>query len=108
MQNQACHHCGYDLTGLPTRGACPECGKVYDTQSVYRQRDRPEHPLLRHIKPIALGAMALMILMCGGLLSLAAQDRLGMIVATLVIAALPAFGAFVYWWSDRHERRGSD
>ena len=24
-----CTSCGYDLTGLPTKGACPECGMGY-------------------------------------------------------------------------------
>ncbi len=25
----ACHHCGYELTGLDS-GTCPECGKTFD------------------------------------------------------------------------------
>lgn len=24
-----CHECGYEITGLPTEGICPECGTAY-------------------------------------------------------------------------------
>lgn len=24
-----CHECGYELTGLPTEGLCPECGTAF-------------------------------------------------------------------------------
>ncbi len=108
MHSDSCHHCGYDLTGLSRQGRCPECGRPYDADSTYRSTHRGEHPLSRYAAPIGLGALALLILVCGGLLSLAAKNPGGMVIITLFVAALPAFGAFAYWWSDRAERRGSD
>lgn len=98
-----CHQCGYDLTGLPRRGVCPECGRRYDTAVRSHGHARHEPFLLRHIKPIGLGAFALFILVCGGALSLASDKPMGVVMLTLVIAAVPAFGAFVYWWAGRQE-----
>ncbi len=39
-----CRKCGYDLTGMPTSGKCPECGQDYDVK--YRTGVRlPESPV---------------------------------------------------------------
>jgi hypothetical protein len=29
-RGRLCTHCGYDLTGLAPKGACPECGKSFE------------------------------------------------------------------------------
>lgn len=111
MQTETCHHCGYDLTGLSGRGRCPECGKPYDTGSLYRVRHR-ENPIARHITTIGFCVLALIVLICGGIFTLIVEEMGGdwfpILMTTLVIAALPAFGAFAYWWSERQERRDSD
>lgn len=108
MQPARCHHCNYDLTGLQGRGVCPECGKSYHTGSLYRETQSEQNPLSRYAKPIALGALAIIILLCGGALAVSADHRLSAVLITLALAALPAFGAFVYWWSDRAEQRDSE
>ncbi len=33
-----CHECGYELTGLPGNGTCPECGTPFQRASVNDQR----------------------------------------------------------------------
>ena len=58
MHPAMCHHCDYELTGLPAQGLCPECGKRYDTESAYRAR-RPEHKRERR-EAILAGARRLL------------------------------------------------
>lgn len=105
MYAEQCHKCGYELTGLASRGTCPECGEGYDTQSQYRTTQGSQHFISRHAAPIGLGMVAVLILICGGALSLVASNSVSLILVTLAVAGLPAFGAFVYWWSDRVDRR---
>ncbi len=108
MHPAHCHHCNYDLTGLPAQGRCPECGKPFNTQSYYRQQHRSDHPLMRYLRSIVLAGIALAIVLFGSLLSIAADHPLRAVVITLVIAAVPAFGALVYWRSELDEQRKSD
>lgn len=45
-----CERCAYNLTGLPARHRCPECGSAYDieqTRAIWK-RWRPLLPWLRH------------------------------------------------------------
>lgn len=39
-----CRQCGYDLTGLPIRHRCPECGSRYDWAHECRRAFLEEHP----------------------------------------------------------------
>lgn len=32
-----CGECGYDLSGMPARDRCPECGALYDKAELYRR-----------------------------------------------------------------------
>ncbi len=34
---RACWHCVYDLSGLPTPGVCPECGRPYEHDELRRR-----------------------------------------------------------------------
>ena len=106
--HESCHHCNYDLVGLPNQGTCPECGEKYDKLSLYRAAKAREPAFVRHIKWLTLAAFTVIVLICGGLLSLKATNTLGAIVITLIIAVVSGFGAFAYWWVEREERRGSD
>ena len=105
MQSTQCHHCGYDLTGLNPGGDCPECGKRYDKLSRYQVSHRPVHPIVRYWKAIFLAVVTFLILVGGGLLSLLASKPIGLILLTIVVAALPAFGAVVYALAELKEHR---
>ena len=102
MRHCSCQRCGYDLTGLSGSGACPECGRRFDAGAVGpRSDDDDPHPLWRHGKWLALSVLAVVILLCGGALTIRAQSRGLMLVLTLVAAAVPVFGAWVYWRAQR-------
>ena len=105
--DEQCHHCDYELVGLPNRGTCPECGETYDKQSLYRSAKTKEPAFVRHIKSLTLAAFTVMVLVCGGLLSFKATNTLGAITLTLIVAGVSGFGAFAYWWVEREERRGA-
>lgn len=106
--HQSCHHCDYDLIGLPDKGHCPECGQAYDKHSVYRSIQSHEPAFLRHIKWGVLAGFTLIVLLCGGVLSVKADNPWGPIAVSLFIAGISGFGAFAYWWADRQEKRESD
>ena len=106
--HQSCHHCDYDLIGLPDRGTCPECGQAYDKNSIYRAAHAGEPKFVRHIKWATLAGFTLMVLMCGGVFSIQSDRPLGVVVLTLIIAGVSGFGAFAYWWAQRQEQREAD
>lgn len=106
--HDTCHHCDYDLVGLPSRGRCPECGELYDKNSLYRAARTKEPAFVAHIKWLTLAAFTLMILICGGVFSIGAEKPWGVITVTLIVASISGFGTFAYWWSQRQDRRGSD
>lgn len=103
-----CHHCEYELMGLPDKGACPECGKPYDKHSVYRAAQSREPGWIRHVQWVFLAAFTTMVLICGGALSLQADNPWGPIAVALFIASISGFGAFTYWWAQRQERRDAE
>ena len=105
--NQACHQCGYELTGLADRGSCPECGEAYDVHSVYRAHQQREPAILRHLKWLMLASFTLMVLICGGVLSINAERPWGAVALTLIVASVSGFGSFTYWWIARQEKRES-
>jgi len=106
--NDACHHCGYELTGLPDRGTCPECGKLYDKHSVYRGQQKNEPAFLRHMTWVGLGAFTLVVLMCGGFLSFQSGWSVGVIALTLVVAGVSGFGSYAYWSTEQQTKRESE
>lgn len=106
--HESCHHCDYDLIGLPDKGTCPECGQFYDKHSLYRAAQSREPAFVRHLKWGLLAAFTLMVLICGGVLSVKTENTLGVVVVTLIIASVSGFGAFAYWWAARQEKRESD
>lgn len=70
----ACSKCGYELLGLPTKGECPECGQRYNmairegtTDPKYAARDKFDW-FMRRARTLVLIALALLVMMCGGVL----------------------------------------
>ena len=103
-----CHHCEYELLGLPDKGHCPECGQPYNKHSNYRAAQSREPAWVRHIQWVSLAAFTAMVLVCGGALSIKADNPFSVIAVTLFVAGVSGFGAFAYWWSQRQERREAD
>lgn len=88
-----CGKCGYDLSGLPVRGSCPECGQRYDTQArvgIQRtsRRQQKADRLLRRIRTIACFLAAGVVMGCAGLLSLKAVTPGKPLVAGAFLAVL--------------------
>jgi hypothetical protein len=104
---QSCHHCDYDLIGLPDKGNCPECGEFYDKHSSYRTVRGTESTASRHVVWVSLAIFTLIVLMVGATIA-AVSKQWGALALTLVIAGVSGFGSFAYWWSERAERRGAD
>jgi len=99
-----CLRCSYDLRGLPDTGKCPECGNPYSIRSLlgvkvpepgYARGER----LARRIRTILIGALALSILTCSGVVSLVVSrpDRAWAIGGLLaVVCLLAAVTSYVY------------
>ena len=105
---QSCHHCDYDLMGLPDTGHCPECGEYYDKHSSYRAVRSTESAVSRHIKWVLLAAFTAAVLLTGATIAAVSEEKVGPIVLTLLIAGVSGFGSFAYWWAERQERRAAE
>lgn len=97
-----CGQCGYDLTGLPSQGRCPECGNVYDIDtSKGLTRDPSIAPrrvwFVKHIRTLVIIAMAICAYGCCGGMSLIARtpgkaQATGTFIAMLLgIAAIASY-----------------
>lgn len=106
--SETCHHCGYDLIGLPNTGNCPECGQYYDKHSYYRAARSSESPVARNFKWVFLAAVTLIILIAGIAIAIVSKQVASTIAITLVLAGLSGFGTYAYWSSERRERQAAD
>ncbi len=105
VENDApkCSKCGYEFTGLPVVGRCPECGQPYNLatkRGVVRPPDvqiRADR-LLRRIRTIFLALLAAMALLCGGVMQKFVPTGRAFGVMSLVAAvmALLALTSYVY------------
>ena len=105
---QSCHHCDYDLMGLPDQGKCPECGEYYDKHSSFRAARTSQTVQAGQIKWISLTVFTAIVLCIGAAAAVGSDQPWGIVALTLIIAGVSGFGAFSYWWSQRQERRGAD
>ena len=105
---QSCHHCDYDLMGLPANGNCPECGEYYDKHSSFRAGRTSETVLAGHIKWISLAVFTAIVLCIGAIAAVLSDRPWGIVALTLIIAGVSGFGAFSYWWAERQERRAAE
>ena len=99
-----CPSCGYDLTGLPQRGRCPECGEPFDqarlTRRVQADPDtRRRQRRARQIRTASLAALAV-VLVGIGLGALASDPQAivagGAAVGLGAVTGLGAYGSYRY------------
>lgn len=98
MNERYCDSCGYELLGLPMRGKCPECGEPFGVSGSVA---RKEPLLVRHGFSIGIGILAVMILTCGGVLSIWSTKPLNLIVTTLCVAGVFGGGAVLLYLGEK-------
>ena len=102
MNERYCDHCGYELIGLPSRGRCPECGEAFGVGgSVVRK----EPLLVRHGFSIGVGVLAVMILVCGGVLSIWSTKPMPLIATTLAVSVVFGGGAVLVYLTEKKNAR---
>ncbi len=106
-----CGKCGYDLTGLPLRGGCPECGNTYDQDRdigmghAMTPEDRGQRIAL-WLKVIGLVVCAMGVMSCSGLLSMLATNPKKPLMtggAISILLLVIALGIFVLDRLDQNE-----
>lgn len=106
-----CGKCGYDMTGLPARGTCPECGNAYDTQTRKGMADDPTTPrarawYARHARTIVIVAMAAFsFTCCAGIAPIASNAERATATGTF-IALMLMLAALASFFAERAEDRG--
>ena len=109
-EGEYCAGCGYDLSGLHYKGTCPECGQAFNKVegeglSRHGQADRvpasDKHRrgdrVAARMRTIILAMCVVMVLFCGGFVSLAVgswQSPMavaGLVAVVLVLATVSSF-----------------
>lgn len=98
MQHRYCEHCDYELIGLGMTGKCPECGEPFGYGV---SRDRTEPLLVRHGFSIGLAVLTLLILGCGGLLSLWSTKPMHLIATVLAVCVVFGGGAVMVFLTEK-------
>lgn len=97
-QTPFCGKCGYEMTGLPQRGTCPECGNPYNVMagsglSGDARGERKPSKFVKHLRTISIGCAACCILICTGLASLVAASKERVVYSGLIMAGVCILGA---------------
>ena len=98
MDVRHCENCEYELIGLGMTGKCPECGEAFGYGA---SRDRPEPLMVRHGFSIGLGVFTLLILCCGGLLSIWSTKPMHLIATVLAVCAVFGGGAVMVFLTEK-------
>jgi len=101
-----CGQCGYELTGLPDLGECPECGSEYDVGRNIGLRTsanatKPKSWFARHVRTILIAVAGICVLMCAGLLSPAAQNPSKVWATAMVVLTLIGIAAALSYLGER-------
>jgi hypothetical protein len=101
-----CGQCGYELTGLPDLGECPECGNEYDVGRNIGLRTsanarKPKAWPLKHLRTIFIALAGGCVILCAGLISLAANSPSKVWASATVVLVVIAVAAAVSFLSER-------
>ena len=108
IEDLHCSNCGYDLSGLPDKSRCPECGQSFDVKSRegvvdHRYSQRRAELILRRVRTISLCVAAALVVTCAGLVSLTKKSptKALMVGAVLaVVCVLAAATSYMYEKDD--------
>jgi len=108
IHERVCAQCGYDLMGLKPKGRCPECGQFYNAltdEGLVTKAAAEERTgfVLRRIRTIVLGLMALLSVSCGAGITfgLLQGNNLRPLVVSGIVAGLFALGAVTSYLYER-------
>ncbi|MEM9416248.1 MAG: hypothetical protein AAGA29_12345 [Planctomycetota bacterium] len=108
MQTRKCGDCGYDLMGIAATGRCPECGRRYDVATGHGTDARTRPWLERYFRTAACLALAVLVLACAGLFSLASAHPTGVLLGGLAVVAVVLLAAAYNFQSDRQDAKAED
>lgn len=112
QSSSECAACGYDLSGLGEQGRCPECGEAFNQTSGeglrggprdFAERQRRSERLARRLRTLALAGLAVVVLGCGGLGTLIADDWRYPMGTALLVAAVAVLAAVTSFFSEKDE-----
>ena len=104
-----CEHCGYDLTGLPDLGRCPECGQSYSSwadagRGGPRHADQPPPTWwARHHLSLRLFLSAPIVLLGTGCLSVLTTTDQYVLAVGGALGFLLLLGAVISYLFERLE-----